>query len=834
MAAALAATFAPSPLEIANANQQALLRYLDMPRQQWAKMTEETEKLKWWKLLKIGRPAAVNGNVAAKLGTLRDIFSSPYIDRGSSKWLRNLLDGKVQCIACCGRNLTLGFVECSTDKVGRHLGLEGHKEKAAKLKEAKAQRIDLMPQGVQHAAGGGGGGGARDPAHTAAALVVGSFAAGTHGAAGVPPTSIPLLLNKDMLGLLQNELRNGIPTAPTISSSTLPLAVTLVEERIALMLRGQPISLYIDGGSSKLADGRKIVCVCASSLDERVGTVLLDVLVMEVHETSDSQFEQIEALVAKYDILPKNVHYLCADNASPNKATVDKLNEKGYSITYARCLPHCLNLVVRAFMNVMDKDFKFSSYLKLLRSFMTAGGGVARKLLALEFGFTASGVDFCDTRWASLVFAILYVANKQSAGHLKLAEDRLKELSAAGDQTATDALKHPASPQVVFNVVHDFVESVLEENLSSRRTEESDDVDRNELSLPEAKKKLLKYFSQPLNYLAFQLIDLILGGDVGDKTEKLPTLFSITQGNPEYAARLKSSTTGEVPNAVQATRNLLKRLKGLHYRWTGEDADVDVGSAEEQTEKKNVKARLGRVFAQLKVRAAEQAAAVVENCKVNQHDIKDKKRPFDQERADEWLEGQAELYTDSLQPKLEAALAAAVLAVDGAAGLVKTEECVTGLESSQIFDMNRKSKDIEDDGKLLEYLCFTGGFAAADDVLEEWREYVKDWRAPAATMKPAEVYAAWQAKVESMPRLAPHAMRQFSRPISSAACERVFSYLEDMDSSDRRRMQKKLLRDLLFLRGNHEVLDQLVREENGARLQAVVDSNNGKRARKGE
>ena len=39
----------------------------------------------------------------------------------------------------------------------------------------------------------------RDAAHIAAALVVGSFAAGTHGAAGVPPSSIPKLLNRAML-----------------------------------------------------------------------------------------------------------------------------------------------------------------------------------------------------------------------------------------------------------------------------------------------------------------------------------------------------------------------------------------------------------------------------------------------------------------------------------------------------------------------------------------------------------------------------------------------------------------------------------------------------------
>jgi hypothetical protein len=382
---------------------------------------------------------------------------------------------------------------------------------------------------------------------------------------------------------------------------------------------------------------------------------------------------------------------------------------------------------------------------------------------------------------------------------------------------------------VIFNVVHDFVEGILEESLNKRR--EVDDVDAAEASLPEAKRKLLKYFSQPLHYMAFQLIDIILGGDVGDKTEKLPTLFSITQGNPDYAARLKSSVSGEVPNAVQATRNLLARLKGLHYRWEGADAAEDVGNAAEQAEKKNVKARLKRVFSELQRRAEAQALAVVQSAKDNKHDILDKDEPFNEDTAKEWVAKQAQVYTDKVKPKLEATLAAAVLLVDSAEGLVKTEECVSGLEASQIFDINKQPKDCDDDAELLEVLCFTGAYPSTETVLDEWRKYVSEWRAPPTTMSPPEVYAAWKAKLDTMPTLAPHAMRQFSRPISAAACERVFSYLTHMDRSDRSCMKKETLRLLLFLHGNHEVLSKLVSEANDARINEGVQS--AKKAKKG-
>ena len=107
---------------------------------------------------------------------------------------------------------------------------------------------------------------------------------------------------------------------------------------------------------------------------------------------------------------------------------------------------------------------------------------------------------------------------------------------------------------------------------------------------------------------------------------------------------------------------------------------------------------------------------------------------------------------------------------------------------------------------------------------------MSEWRAPPTTMAPPEVYAAWEAKLDTMPTLEPHAMRQFSRPISSAACERVFSYLTHMDRSDRNCMKKETLRLLLFLRGNNEILDELVREANETRLNAGVQA--AKRAKK--
>ena len=63
-------------------------------------------------------------------------------------------------------------------------------------------------------------------------------------------------------------------------------------------------------------------------------------------------------------------------------------------------------------------------------------------------------------------------------------------------------------------------------------------------------------------------------------------------------------------------------------------------------------------------------------------------------------------------------------------------------------------------------------------------------------------------------------MRMFSRPVSSAACERVFSKLSEMDDSDRSNMNAETLKNILFLRGNSETMRSVLVDENAKRIQA--------------
>ena len=73
-------------------------------------------------------------------------------------------------------------------------------------------------------------------------------------------------------------------------------------------------------------------------------------------------------------------------------------------------------------------------------------------------------------------------------------------------------------------------------------------------------------------------------------------------------------------------------------------------------------------------------------------------------------------------------------------------------------------------------------------------------------------------------------MRSFSRPVSSACCERIFSYLEHMDASDRQTTGKATLQRLLFLRGNWRLLAQMTEEEYARRVDTQAQSQKRQRA----
>jgi hypothetical protein len=131
-------------------------------------------------------------------------------------------------------------------------------------------------------------------------------------------------------------------------------------------------------------------------------------------------------------------------------------------ILYVRCLPHCLNLVMKVLLDQFDAAFKFVSNLKALRAFIIAGGSPRRRHVLREFAVTLSRIDFADTRWLGLINSLLYFSAMQTDFELKAASVALTQSAAAGDADAANALLDPGAPQMHIDAIYEFVENIVE------------------------------------------------------------------------------------------------------------------------------------------------------------------------------------------------------------------------------------------------------------------------------------------------------------------------------------------------------------------------------------
>jgi hypothetical protein len=328
--------------EVAAINSHKLTAALRMTEQ--AFQEQHGSATNWWELLGVARPDPLPRNCITSLKTLRQLFANPayqLIDEGPIFARRLALGGKVICEVCFRANSKSGMMAAVSDSCSGHLKTKTHIKRLSNIDRSTGGAFMGGGGGgggheVAGAAEGGAGGGAHqilldqmpafvspagvlDERARSMALVVGKLAAGGNGAAGIPPSSISAHLDQSMLHFLTH-LDSGLPTKTTILTRDLQRAVELVEARISTMLNDVKISLYIDGGSNHLAYGRKVMVVCASSL-EWAEDLLLDVQILEGHESGETNKEQIIALCEKYKIKKENVWYVPSFPGSPGSPT---------------------------------------------------------------------------------------------------------------------------------------------------------------------------------------------------------------------------------------------------------------------------------------------------------------------------------------------------------------------------------------------------------------------------------------------------------------------------------------------------------------------------------
>ena len=392
-------------------------------------------------------------------------------------------------------------------------------------------------------------------------LAVGHLLAGGSGRDQVPPTAIPAVLSKSGIAII-GLMRNGCPSAKTIRSTTRPALETLIRLQLKSMLKGMIISIVIDGGSSNLSDSRKVIVVCATSpeLDE---PVCLEVIVLSEHEDSEIQARIIREICMSYEIDPTNVHYLSADNTALNPKTVERLrtdtdeDKTGLvfgNLQFAPCFPHLLSRIINTFLGAFNEKYRFTTFLKKLRSFITAGGGCKRKITLKEHALRLSKIDFADTRWASLVEAIVYMMSPSTDHELATARKYLEEAVARGDETAADALEEPDVKVLHWNAFSQFVKEISEDAswqkiLKQKRKEALLSSHLPEESLPATQSYLLATFAQVDMFAAFSLMSSFLVSP-SPSSVGVSSLFKLTQASDKFVPETIVSCAGAADTLV--------------------------------------------------------------------------------------------------------------------------------------------------------------------------------------------------------------------------------------------------------------------------------------------
>ena len=199
--------------------------------------------------------------------------------RTDAAFMRALLQGCCACAHCHGSNSVSGFLQLRRDRLTDYFGGKKHMEiVAAALKKTadagagKAQMTlvgsGLVPDQVAKE---------REKAST---LLVAHFIA--HG---VPPSTVPRLLTKDVL-LLISQLAAGVPSMSTITKVTVPAAIKLVEKELLDNYAGRSFSIAIDGGAAYNLIGSSKIVVCTASAPG-LKTAVLEIVVLDGHETAE-------------------------------------------------------------------------------------------------------------------------------------------------------------------------------------------------------------------------------------------------------------------------------------------------------------------------------------------------------------------------------------------------------------------------------------------------------------------------------------------------------------------------------------------------------------------
>lgn len=819
---------------------------LSMTDEDYKKLKSEDAPIFWTDLF--GWPRFDDRNLIASTLTLRAAYKKygawwdlyPSADVALS-----FLGGKASCIFCKRINAKGGWFMLTMDAMLRHGSTKQHitvlaTQNASLARSRQMTLHALDPSVAPHVVPDGEDDGPM--------LVIGKLTSGGAGAKPIPPYSLSALWDHDVMTLMR-DMRKGMPQGKAVVETWLPRLCERVEARIKIMVNNVSVLAFgIDGGNCKLVQSRKVIVV--TGLNPLLSTdVLLEVVILDEHEVAIVQADIIEKIAKKYGIYPSKIKFLVADGASVNEATVNVLHGrydevkkrrevtsdsvlrdelavrmrevKGWaSLEYVRCLPHALNRFLTSFIEEWDERFGMSSFLKKLRAFINAGGGAGRKLLLIETALTLSGVDFSDTRWTGFIEAVRYICSAQSPAELKRARARFEELAAKGSTEAAEILLHEDEQLLHWNAFYAFIEGITESELDAAASRAGADI--TTCSPKKTRKELLSYLADLNNFAAFQMLNVLLGGHTGDDKASVSTIYALTQGQADWALKFATADGGVRATAVAKVEVLRATLSSLSEK-PARSAYLD---------------QLRLILDQ----QIEYNISVARSC--NEPLLTRDVAEFCEEDVAFFRE-QQEVNISGALKVVSSVMKASARTMRKAASFDKLDAALEELKTSSHFDCSKLPPHLpsshDDASNYLGLSRLSNGgidMGTLAVMRHGWAEHRKTYEettwardseaavggagsaaaAPRKPPTPYEVCTYWNdiarsPESEEARLFGMHALRMSVRPLSSASCERVFSYLTDMDDAQRRNMGKELLRMLLFLRGNYGIVAMLAAEK---------------------
>ena len=661
--------------------------------------------------------------------------------------------------------------------------------------------------------------------HQASALTLATAAlvAGGGGACALPYTTIHKTLSSEMLAVLA-AMKSGFCGATKTREKLLPRIVTTLKEEHKKLLSGIDYALGIDGGSSKLVNGTKLLPIIALS-PELPEDMVLDVFLLPMHETAEIQAHLINNFYEESGLSKRRLKWLGVDNNMLNIKTVQILNEKyGFNVLVARCIDHSLNLVFVAFLAPFEAAFGMQKLLRHVRAYIKAGGGQSRRAALVEHALSLSGIDFTATRWTSFLRAVLYLMGKQSLFELKRARVALKELAAWGDKSAAEALLEKDEPRDRWTQVHDALQSMGEDAKAAEKKRKQADVlvpkdgagDVREVKLD----TLLESFVDIEMWAAFFVVSKIF--------QHVPALFTVLQGDERFEpklAGLSKSDEGQGPlDVAAAVRSVVNDLAAL----AEEDSVLRVA-----------------LLSQTREACVERIEAALAAARKDDEPLINGKKSFDEADVAQYIAG-ATKALDGAMDKIKKVIKKGAKEFTECAGMDKVNEVLGDMELKVLYGLGNGVKKpppfaaaalgappLSSRAMAAPVLDFFGVPAAARGandlnmaraLLDQWRKHeIAMSDSPLGHMTPQRAMMYWRAALTTLPDLAKLALLRLGRPNGNAAPERFMSLLNDMDSDKAQSMKKHTLYNVSMIRGNAPLVRaQLSREAENIKARTEV------------